>query len=144
MGEVLCCLKDKIIEYNFEGIKLSIWLKCIWCLVSIAPLFSFSDCSVQMSFLNFFYIHPQAAHFHSPTCALLSFTLSCILMVAQFSVSPDSIVVLIGVRENPFYFAQSNKLEASVCTCLLREKKKTCLFIVCRSFLFWLSALSQS
>lgn len=141
MGEVLCCLKNKILEYHFEDINLPIWLKCIWCLASIAPLYSFADCSVQLSFLDF-YIQPHAAHFHSPTCTLLSFTLPCVLMVAQFSVSPDSVVVLIGVRENPFYFAQSNKLEASVCTCLLREK--TCLFIVCRSSLFSLSALSQS
>lgn len=67
-------------------------------------------------------LHPATCCTFSLTYFCLTFTLSCVLMVAQLSVSPDSVVVLTGVGENPFYFAQLNKLGASVCTCLLRVK----------------------
>lgn len=76
-------------------------------------------------------LHPATCSTFSLTCLCLTFIyLTLHLMVAQFSVSPYSVVVLVGVRENPFYFAQSNKLEASVCTCLLRGKKVACSLFV--------------
>lgn len=69
----------------------------------------FQNATPFSSFRNFFCIQLHAARFVTSSCVLLSFHLSCILMVSPFSVTLDSIVALVGVRENPFDFAQSNK-----------------------------------
>lgn len=48
---------------------------------------------------------------------------------------------LIGMRENPFCFPQSNKSGTVACTCSSRNT--TCLLAACRSSSCWLLPLSQ-